>query len=218
MRKTTQIKYPDPKRSNIFSIIKEKILLYDPEEKGINHIRIDLTQLEKDGYKGKFEVLIKKDESYFETEFNHTNATRFPQRIKATALALRETSNFGEFSIFHEKGILIVDRINETLKNGLNNHSKSENNSWIYQGNPKNFDIDQYISTHQFIYWYSPIHKNEIKVGDEVLTTAGIIGKVKTMGENFIDLEISNEVTVKIEEQRTNVIKLKLFNFKKNFE
>ena len=63
--------------------------------------------------------LIKKDESYFETEFNHTDATRFPQRIKATALALRETSNFGAFSIFHEKGILIVDRINETLKKTL---------------------------------------------------------------------------------------------------
>lgn len=192
MRKTTQIKYPDPKRSNIFSIIKEKILLYDPEEKGINHIRIDLTQLEKDGYKGKFEVLIKKDESYFETEFNHTNATRFPQRIKATALALRETSNFGEFSIFHEKGILIVDRINETLKNGLNNHSKSENNSWIYQGNPKNFDIDQYISTHQFIYWYSPLHKNEIKVGDTSLIwrsgeSAGLIavGKVVEQPTNI---------------------------------
>jgi preprotein translocase subunit YajC len=42
---------------------------------------------------------------------------------------------------------------------------------------------------------------NEIKAGDEVLTTAGILGKVRTMGENFIDLEISNEVTVKIQKQ-----------------
>ena len=41
----------------------------------------------------------------------------------------------------------------------------------------------------------------EIKAGDEVLTTAGILGKVRTMGENFIDLEISNEVTVKIQKQ-----------------
>ena len=42
---------------------------------------------------------------------------------------------------------------------------------------------------------------NEIKPGDEVLTTSGIIGKVRTMGENFIDLEISDKVTVKMQKQ-----------------
>ena len=41
-------------------------------------------------------------------------------------------------------------------------------NYWIYQGNPKEYDIDGYLATHPYIYWYSPNHKNEVKVGDDV--------------------------------------------------
>ena len=41
----------------------------------------------------------------------------------------------------------------------------------------------------------------EVKTGDEVLTSGGIIGKVRNMGDNFIDLEVSNEVIIKIQRQ-----------------
>ena len=41
----------------------------------------------------------------------------------------------------------------------------------------------------------------EIKTGDEVLTAGGIIGKVRNMGDNFVDLEVSNEVIIKIQRQ-----------------
>ena len=42
---------------------------------------------------------------------------------------------------------------------------------------------------------------NSIKNGDEVLTTAGIVGKIQSMNESFIDLEIANNVTIKIQKQ-----------------
>ena len=42
---------------------------------------------------------------------------------------------------------------------------------------------------------------NQIKTGDEVLTAGGIVGKVKSIGDNFIDLEVSNEVIIKIQRQ-----------------
>jgi preprotein translocase subunit YajC len=42
---------------------------------------------------------------------------------------------------------------------------------------------------------------NSIKPGDEVLTTAGIVGKIKNMNETFIDLEIASDVTIKIQKQ-----------------
>ena len=40
--------------------------------------------------------------------------------------------------------------------------------SWIFQGNPLYFDIDRYISTHTYLYWYCPRHKNQIELGDQV--------------------------------------------------
>jgi hypothetical protein len=39
-------------------------------------------------------------------------------------------------------------------------------NYWIYQGNPKTYDIDSYIATHPYIYWYSPKHIEEVQLGD----------------------------------------------------
>jgi len=41
-------------------------------------------------------------------------------------------------------------------------------NYWIYQGNPKVYDIDSYIATHPYIYWNSPKHIDEVKLGDTV--------------------------------------------------
>jgi len=40
-----------------------------------------------------------------------------------------------------------------------------------------------------------------IKKGDEVVTYGGLAGKVREMGENFCDVEIADNVTVKVERQ-----------------
>ena len=47
---------------------------------------------------------------------------------------------------------------------------------------------------------------NSIKPGDEVLTTAGIVGKIKNMNESFIDLEIAQDVTIKMQKQALSKI------------
>ena len=47
---------------------------------------------------------------------------------------------------------------------------------------------------------------NNIKNGDEVLTTAGIVGKIKNSNESFIDLEIAQDVTIKIQKQALSKI------------
>lgn len=38
--------------------------------------------------------------------------------------------------------------------------------AWIFQGNPKRFDIDDYLSRYSFIYWSAPTNQKEMTVGD----------------------------------------------------
>lgn len=40
--------------------------------------------------------------------------------------------------------------------------------AWILQGNPKRFDIDDYLSRYSFIYWSTPTNQKEFAVGDRV--------------------------------------------------
>lgn len=54
--------------------------------------------------------------------------------------------------------------------------------TFILQGNPKYFDIDSYISEHQFIYWTASRLSKEMKIGDAVYiwrsgANAGAIAK-----------------------------------------
>jgi len=39
--------------------------------------------------------------------------------------------------------------------------------AWIFQGNPKRFDIDDYLSRYSFIYWSTPTNQKEMVVGDK---------------------------------------------------
>ena len=40
-----------------------------------------------------------------------------------------------------------------------------------------------------------------LEVGNEVVTTGGILGKIQEMNENYVQLEISENVTIKIQRQ-----------------
>ena len=42
---------------------------------------------------------------------------------------------------------------------------------------------------------------NEIKTGEEILTAGGIVGKIRGIGDNFVDLEVSNDVIIKVQRQ-----------------
>jgi len=41
--------------------------------------------------------------------------------------------------------------------------------AWIFQGNPKRYDIDDYLSRYSYIYWSAPRHRSELRVGDPCL-------------------------------------------------
>jgi len=38
-----------------------------------------------------------------------------------------------------------------------------------------------------------------LKKGDEVVTAGGLLGKIKHVGENFVEIEVANNLTVKIQ-------------------
>lgn len=38
--------------------------------------------------------------------------------------------------------------------------------SWLFQGSPKRFRFDDYLSRHDYIYWSAPLFKEEISLGD----------------------------------------------------
>ncbi len=40
---------------------------------------------------------------------------------------------------------------------------------------------------------------NALEVGNEVVTAGGILGKIQEMNENYVNLEISENVTIKIQ-------------------
>ena len=42
---------------------------------------------------------------------------------------------------------------------------------------------------------------NTLEVGNEVVTAGGILGKIQEMNENYVHLEISENVTIKIQRQ-----------------
>ena len=42
---------------------------------------------------------------------------------------------------------------------------------------------------------------NAREVGNEVVTAGGILGKIQEMNENYVQLEISENVTIKIQRQ-----------------
>ena len=42
---------------------------------------------------------------------------------------------------------------------------------------------------------------NALEVGNEVVTAGGILGKIQEMNENYVQLEISENVTIEIQRQ-----------------
>lgn len=40
--------------------------------------------------------------------------------------------------------------------------------AWILQGNPKRFDIDDYLTRYPFVYWSAPINQKEFSIGDRI--------------------------------------------------
>ncbi|GFR36681.1 AAA family ATPase [Thermobrachium celere] len=84
---------------------------------------------------------------------------------------------------------------------------------WIFQGNPKHYDIDSYIRDNKVVTWRVPIkkHADMIKKGDIVFiwrsdgghkNSGGIIAKTIVVKEAYIDNEDSYKVDLEVEEYR----------------
>lgn len=77
------------------------------------------------GYDGEIQVNIEKTNSTsFWTNWEGTNPTRFPVRIKAAAYALFKMGIYGDFIITHETGILTIRHI--TIPNHVQNDDKEK--------------------------------------------------------------------------------------------
>jgi len=61
---------------------------------------------EKPGYPGGFVVNINPKRDVFTVEFSNVDPSRFPARIKATAIALCQEGFEGKFEISHKAGTL----------------------------------------------------------------------------------------------------------------
>jgi predicted HNH restriction endonuclease len=67
--------------------------------------------------------------------------------------------------------------------------------TWILQGNPKLFDIDDYLARYPLIYWRTPTNKNRIYLGDRVfmwragedsgIVASGVVVELPTTDENL---------------------------------
>ena len=106
---------PYPNESKFYPIIKDYILKLDNTKQDGIDIKIELPESEPDGYRGEYTVKIDSVQPFFETDFKNKDITRFPARIKATALALKESNNIGEFYISHEKRIITIRIVNNKI-------------------------------------------------------------------------------------------------------
>ena len=129
-----QIHYP--KRSDLFQMIRECIYAQCRNKNDIRNLTIEIPK--RGGYDGKFEVEIFNDRAYFIANFHKEDITRFPQRIKHTALVLKETGNLGKYLISHQNGTIIIERNENVNKNDLVRRSWSERELEL--------TVDSYIS------------------------------------------------------------------------
>ncbi len=60
------------------------------------------------GYRGDIDVLITAGLKEFEADWHYKDQTRFPQRIRAAATALRDTKHYGRFRVSHRDGVLTI--------------------------------------------------------------------------------------------------------------
>lgn len=62
--------------------------------------------------------------------------------------------------------------------------SKKMANTYLFQGNPKYYDMDTYLATHPYIYWRCPNYKDKIQIGDKaILWRAGKDAGMIAIGE-----------------------------------
>lgn len=97
-------------RSQFLAACQEAIVGQPPRAVG-ESVSVRLPQ---GGYQGQVEVTIRPEpEAGFDNDWEGTDPTRFPVRIRAAATALRDARCFGRFRISHQDGNLTIQRLGD---------------------------------------------------------------------------------------------------------
>jgi predicted HNH restriction endonuclease len=71
--------------------------------------------------------------------------------------------------------------------------SNISRSTWIFQGNPKLYDIDDYLARYPLIYWRTPTHRDHIALGDRAfMWRAGDDGGIVASG-HVVELPVIEE-------------------------
>lgn len=74
--------------------------------------RAVVVRLSEEGYDGAVIVEVDRDDDdSFGSDWEGSDETRFPARIRAAATALRDLRLYGKFDIVHEQGVLVITRL-----------------------------------------------------------------------------------------------------------
>ena len=98
-----------PTRSSFLEGCEEVICL---ERQSLLQGKTICVEFSSQGYNGTIRVSIEKESpSDFWADWEYSDTTRFPVRIRAAALALFQQGCFGEYIISHNTGTLTIQRI-----------------------------------------------------------------------------------------------------------
>lgn len=74
--------------------------------------------------------------------------------------------------------------------------SEQASTCWIFQGNPKRYDINDYLSRYPSIYWRAPIYRSQIQMGDRCIiwrsgdeAGAVAIGRIKELPQKASEIK-----------------------------
>lgn len=100
------MRIPYLSRSRFLAPISAALDAQDGRLSAGDHLDVMLTP---QGYDGTVTVEVDRDDSgTFYAEWEGSDVTRFPVRIRAAATALRDRRAFGRYTISHENGLLRI--------------------------------------------------------------------------------------------------------------
>ncbi|MFJ7931519.1 HNH endonuclease [Peribacillus sp. NPDC096448] len=115
----------------------------------------------------------------------HKNLKSFFNKIKPDTITQKDVAATQEIRKEKNEG-----QPSDTTYDFVTTHN---NNTWIFQGNPNVFDIDNYVTNHRYIWWSlrQEHFSDTIEINDEVFLwrsdggkqgTGGILAKAKVVG------------------------------------
>jgi hypothetical protein len=89
--------------------------------------------------------------------------------------------------------------------------------SWIFQGNPARYDMDEYLSRYSYIYWSAPTNQKEIFIGDRAfiwraganagVVAVGIIREIPTPRDNVKKKEaLGDDLWIDSDKQKEELV------------